>query len=515
MDRSAVIVQSLVFSYPDSPQELFSGVSLHLKPGWTGIVGTNGVGKSTLLRLFAGELAPQSGVVTTHGSVELLEQRTDSAPVGLDELLWAPGAAAGRVRSILGVGDDWPWRWETLSHGERKRAQLAVALWHDSSVLLLDEPGNHLDRASRRRIIDALRRYEGTGIIVSHDREMLDTLCRACLFVRGPAAVRLRPGGVTDGLAEEDRERDSARKAARDAFREEERLRAEYRRRREEASRQLHKRSKRDLAPGDRDGRARIGLAILTGKDGQAGRLQSQLDGRLRALAHRRNDAEASAADSGTGPAKRGITVEGRTSRRDTLLATPAARLPLGDGRYLDVPEAAIGGADRVGLSGPNGSGKSTLLTHLLSRNADSSAGAPSLLYMPQELTVATGRDLLQRCRDLSPALRGAVLSRFSRLGSNPDRLLDSAELSPGEARKLMLASALESEPELIVLDEPTNHLDLDAIRVLEEALTGYRGALLLVSHDERFLSTVCSVRWEINRSSARHDATMRVVVSE
>ncbi|MCG8477971.1 MAG: hypothetical protein MI724_02670, partial [Spirochaetales bacterium] len=125
------------------------------------------------------------------------------------------------------------------------------------------------------------------------------------------------------------------------------------------------------------------------------------------------------------------------------------------------------------------------------------------------------GRGLLSRCRALPPALRGAVLSRFSRLGSDPVRLLDSAMLSPGEARKLMLALALESEPVLIVLDEPTNHLDLDAIRIVEEALAGYRGALVAVSHDERFLSAVCPIRWEIRPEFAGRNATVHVVASE
>ncbi|MCG8477994.1 MAG: ATP-binding cassette domain-containing protein [Spirochaetales bacterium] len=519
MGRNAVIVQSLFFSYPDSPQELFSNVDFHLTPGWTGMVGTNGVGKSTLLRLIAGELSPQSGTIATSGPVELLRQRTDTVPDGLDELLWA--GEAGRIRSILGVGDDWPWRWESLSHGERKRAQIAVALWRESPILLLDEPGNHLDRASRGLITAALERYEGIGVLVSHDRELLDALCSACLFVRGPAAVHLRPGGVSDGLAEEDRERTAAQRAARDLKREEDRLREEYQRRREEASRQRHKRSKRALDRGDSDGRARIGLAILTGKDGQAGRFQSQLDGRLRDIGRRRAHADA-AAGAAAERIKRGITVAGAKSRRDTLLSTPETRIALGDERRLTVPELTVSGSDRIGVAGPNGSGKSTLLAYLLSRvgvSADvpsfgegSMVGSSPVLYMPQELTTEIGGELAAKLRSLAPAIRGAVLSRFSRLGSDPEGLLHSAMLSPGEARKLMLASALESEPELIVLDEPTNHLDLDAIRLLEDALAGYHGALLLVSHDERFLSAVCSIRWEISRSSTGRDTTVRVI---
>ena len=187
----------VAFSYPGMAEPLLGGVTAHFPEGaWTGIVGANGAGKTTLLKLAAGELAPTDGHIRQIGSARYAVQRTDAPP---DDWLafmdsWDP--AAMDARALLGVEPEWADRWDSLSHGERKRAQIAAALWRRPDVLALDEPTNHLDAHAKGVLLAALKSFHGVGLLVSHDRDFLDELCSQCLFIFPPRIV-MRPGGVS------------------------------------------------------------------------------------------------------------------------------------------------------------------------------------------------------------------------------------------------------------------------------------------------------------------------------
>lgn len=485
---SSLRFHNVSFVYESASDPLFSEVSFGLVPGWTGVIGANGAGKTTLLRLTCRELVPQGGTVLGPDHVVYCPQRTDEPPHDLRKLLATWDAESFGIRKSLGINDDWRERWATLSHGERKRAQIGVALWQKPDLLALDEPTNHLDLEARRLVERTLRTFRGVGLLVSHDRELLDRLCSRCLFV-APPRVELRPGGYTQARAQLALEADSARNARREARRKRERLEVELRQRRDHEEKAHRARSKRGIPRGDHDAKEKIDRARLM--DSGAGKRLRQLDGRLR------HAQQAEATISTTRERKLGITARGTVAPSDALLLLSRGSLSLGAVAALQIPDLALGPTDRVALVGPNGSGKSTFVRHIVALVEQTPR---RFVYMPQELDPGLSRALLAEARSLSAEGLAQAMTYVSRLGSDPERVLETELPSPGEARKLLLSLRMVHRPELLILDEPTNHMDLPSIECLEVALEGFPGALLLVSHDEPFLRRLASLRWSTER---------------
>ena len=263
MTGGCLEIDDVVFFYPASGTPVFDGLSCQFPAGWTGVIGANGSGKTTLLRLACGELTPVRGAVRSPERVLYCPQRTDEPPARLAALLAATDRQARWVCGQLAIEPAWPARWESLSHGERKRAQIAVALWQGPRLLAIDEPTNHIDLHARRLLARALRSFRGVGLLVSHDRGLLDALCGQCLFLE-PPQVAMRPGGYTKATRLAEAERAHARRAQAQAKAEVKRLRREADTRRREAARADRKRSKRGLAAKDHDARARKNLARVT-----------------------------------------------------------------------------------------------------------------------------------------------------------------------------------------------------------------------------------------------------------
>jgi ATPase subunit of ABC transporter with duplicated ATPase domains len=476
---------SVEFSYPSSIYPVLKNINFELPPGWTGITGENGAGKTTLLHLAAGLLRAGSGSIRGAGDRLYCPQRADFIPEFWEDLFFVADNTAGRLMDTLGIKADWPYRWETLSYGERKRFQVAAALWRNPAVLGMDEPTNHLDTEAAALVREALETYRGIGLLVSHDQSLLDRLCGNCLFLR-EGTITLRPGGVSRGLAEEEKERAEQRGVRKKLLDEEERLSAEAARRRRVVEGSRNRLSKRGIDPRDRDTRGKINLARLSGKETAGANFYKQMKNRA--------DEAKEAREKAANPPerKRGITLRGQQSRSDRLFFLEAGNIPLGEGRKLSFPELVMRPEDRIALTGPNGSGKSTLIRHILPR-----VSAP-LLYLPQEIGQEESGVILETLLREEKALQGAILSRFSRLGSDPRLLFFSALPSPGEIRKLVIARGIFAAPALIIMDEPTNHLDLSSTGLLKTALAEYTGALLLVSHDEFFLPGLTERAWTI-----------------
>lgn len=498
MASSFLSFKNAGFVYDGALDAVFENVRFTLGCGWTGIVGANGAGKTTLLRLALGQLKPTQGHVSMPGPGVWCPQRTDDEPPGLRDLLMAPGAAAEGLRRQLGLKTDWCKRWNTLSHGERKRAQLAVALAGDPVFLAVDEPTNHLDRDTRAVVWRALKGFGGIGLLVSHDRELLDDLCAQCLFL-DPPRVTVRPGGYSEGAGQAQNERTALLRRLSKADREIDQLRRETDLRREQTAKGEHQRSKRGLGKHDHDAKARVNAARVA--DSGSGQRLRQLDGRAQQAVERRAE---------LGVKRRfalGVTLSGEASHRRCLASLPEGEIALGETWRLRIPALSIRPGDRIGIEGPNGAGKSTLIRRIV---ADLETAREHVAYIPQEIDVSGSRAILETFRQLPPARLGKAMTLVRRLGSDPGRLLQSAEPSPGELRKLLLAACIESSPHIVILDEPTNHLDLPSTECLEEALDGCEAALVMVSHDRRFLDRLASRMWVV-----RHDGGQRWILEE
>ncbi|TAJ69525.1 MAG: ABC-F family ATP-binding cassette domain-containing protein [Phenylobacterium sp.] len=519
MSSTFVTLDSLSYSTPDG-RSLFENLTLTFGAERTGLVGRNGVGKSTLARLILGELQPSAGAITVRGRVGVLRQAlVPPRGASVADLMGVaePLARLARIEAGAGSEDDFAdadWTLEarlavaladvgldgldlarpaaSLSGGQVTRASLAGLLAVEPDLVILDEPTNNLDAAAREMVAQALGHWKGGAIVISHDRALLRQVDRIVELSGLGAQVF---GGGYDLYAERKAEAEAA--AARDLADAEKQAARVAR----EVQAVAERKARKDAA-GKRARARNDAPKILL--DARAERAEVS-GGRERAVAERLR-AEAAetlaAADARLERVRRlafDLPPSGLAAGRTVLAFLDAAFAYPGGRPLLQGQTLRIVGPERVAVSGPNGSGKTTLI-RLAAGELEPTSGkvvrGVKAAFLDQQ-TALLGDDptLVAAFRRLNPAsgenAARAALARF--LFRNTAAEKPVAALSGGERLRAALASVLlgDEPPQLLILDEPTNHLDLDSIGAVEAALAGYNGALLVVSHDRDFLAAI------------------------
>jgi len=514
---ASIALFDLSWSAPEG-RPLFSHLDLNFETGRTGLVGRNGVGKTTLLRLISGDLPVQSGRVSVDGTLGVLRQsvqvtpgetvaelfgandalallrRAENGSATVDELAVADWTLEARIVTALGrIGlDAHP---ETplamLSGGQRTRAGLAALIFAEPDFILLDEPTNNLDRDGRKAVLDLLANWRAGAIVVSHDRELLETM-DAIVELTSLGATRY--GGNWSHRARKALELASARRDMADA----ERRVAEIARSTQATA---ERKARKDSAGQSRRAKGDMPRMYF---DSLKTKSENTAGGNAR-LAERR----------------RAWALEEAASARERIeiLQPLSVSLPstgLASGRaVLRIDNASVGyrpgqpvlrdlsltvvGPERIAVTGPNASGKTTLLA-LVAGQLQPWTGSV------RAITVFAVLDQQMRLLQASASIRDnfrrinpeddentcrAALARFM---FRADAALQTvSSLSGGQLLRAALACVLggKAPPPLLILDEPTNHLDTDSIEAVEAGLRAYDGALLVVSHDEAFLDAI------------------------
>jgi ATPase subunit of ABC transporter with duplicated ATPase domains len=515
---ATITLSNLSWATPDG-REIFTDLDLTFGAERAGLVGRNGVGKSTLLKIVAGDLAPRRGSVSINGRTAVLRQivqvdpdetiadlfkvrrqlevldRASCGEASADELGavdWTLEArlAASLARFALDVDGQTPL--SALSGGQRTRAALAALVFAAPDFVILDEPTNNLDRDGRAAVIDLLSHWRDGAIVVSHDRELLDTMDA---IVEMTSLGARRYGGNWSAYRE--------RKALELAAAEHDLADAEKRVAdvAQTAQMMAERKARKDGAGKRKAARGDMPKIIIGGMKRQAQETSASLS---RLAERQREDAQLDAA-----AARERIEVlqPFTVSLPATGLAAQRVVLKLVDvtagyepGRpVIDGLSFSIVGPERVAIVGPNGSGKTTVLalvTGALSPWKGSAGAFTDFAMLDQRVSIL---DPAQSIRDnflrLNPAADEnacrAALARFMfRAGA---ALQVTGTLSGGQMLRAGLACVLggAAPPPLLILDEPTNHLDIDSIEAVEAGLRAYDGALFVVSHDESFLANI------------------------
>ncbi|GAB3294377.1 ATP-binding cassette domain-containing protein [Epidermidibacterium keratini] len=489
-------------------------------PGRSGLVGLNGTGKSTLLRIIAGELAPSSGVVRRTGTVGYLPQdlpqhtgrdvadllgitairdalrRIESGETDPDlyDAVGADWDVEERARAqldALGLGRielDRPA--QTLSGGELILVALTGVLLQRPDVLLLDEPTNNLDATARSRLYQVIERWSGVLIIVSHDRQALRLVDQIAELRDG--RVEVYGGNFDDYERQVAEQQAAAERDVRDARSDVNKQKQDW----ADAQVRLARRERygRKMTEQKREPKIIMNARKRAAQE-SAGKYKGMHRDRLDEARSQLSQAQLRLRDDDE--IKIELPATALPAARVVIdIAAPPGLVEVRDGTGpTPIERLIVRGPERIALTGDNGAGKTTLLRQIADQSRVPSQAVPQRLD-----TLADDDTVLSALTELAPHLTTVELrNRLAQLLLRGDQVSRPVRtLSGGQRLRAVLAAALlrEPAPQLLMLDEPTNNLDLTSVAHLAQALRRYEGALIVVSHDADFLDEIEIDRW-------------------
>lgn len=525
-----LLIQASHLAFAHGGNDVFTDLTFEIREGdRIAVVGENGSGKSTLFRLLSKSLDPVKGNVIHRRGLRTgyLEQevtrRAATTPrdivrgtanhpdaieqtlaelearlaqplddVEMADVLDAYNHALSRLESNSGEAPEalsevllaglglpemlWDQPVSQLSGGENKMVAIAALLASEPDVLLLDEPDNHLDTRAKMWLEHYLERYQGAVGLITHDRYMIDRVANA-IFEIEDTRIAAYPGNYS-------------------AFKEQKQRRLE----RESELRELREREFRKL---------KASAEQLTQWARQNPKFASRAENQRRKMAEERARLDAAAPPV---LSRRGIALEFNAERGSTIvLEADNVGKAYGENVVFEPFDLLVRHGERVGLVGPNGAGKTTLFRMVQGHEEPDSGRVRTgtslkIGYFSQENETLdltrTPLDLVRRAKPLNEQQALSVLVEF--LFDRDDAMRPVSALSGGERSRLQLVALILEGANFLLLDEPTNNLDIASVEVLEEALLGFGGSLIAISHDRYFLDRVCTRIVEVNRGVVR-----------
>jgi len=457
-----------------------------------GLVGENGCGKTTLIKLLIGEVEAEEGVIELTDSYSYISQKED----------YIGKCKKNKVKKVFNAPDEYE---DYLSGGEKVKLRIAKALSENKSFIIGDEPTSNLDSKSIEVLEDMLRKYKGSLLLVSHDRGFLDILCNSIVEIED-GKLKVYKGNYSKYIEQKCENRKREEKEYYEYKREKVRLENAILKKEclrdgiKKAPKGMGKSEAKTIKMGDQNGK-------------------KNLDGNIKAIKSRMDHLEVKERPKIISEViikvKPGMEIVSKNP-----IKIEGLKLFVGDKLLLDEVNLKIKKGKKIALIGENGCGKSTLLKEILKYNNENIkvVKGVSIGYFDQSQSIlAEDKSILENIKEgcsYDESFIRVNLSEFGFKGDTVHKIVSN--LSGGEKVKVALCKIILYDNNLLILDEPTNYLDVKSMEALESALINTDKTVVLVSHDRKFISNICNYIIEIkNRAIKEFDGSYKEYIDE